>query len=107
MSRAVTINGRSMSPRTAALAYRIWGACQPGWGYALAEVADEVGETVDRVRRCADVVGWLGRFRMTSPTQRAISRSNRATTASEIYYAAQSAVDDVRRTIRERQHDPR
>ena len=60
------VKGRNVSPATAALAYRIYGHCSPGWGHTYAEVAEALGVYPQRVLRCAAAVGWNGRFTAVS-----------------------------------------
>lgn len=56
-----------ISPKTEALAYRIWGvARQHEWNCTLIEIADALGESVHRVSTTAMLKGWLGRFRAGS-----------------------------------------
>lgn len=56
-----------MSPRSMALAYRIWGDCRVhGWHRTLADIADNLAEDVARVRRVAQLKGWLSRMQMTT-----------------------------------------
>ena len=57
-----------LSPRSSALAYRIWAVANPrGWDLTLRELADELGESFDRVRSICMHAGWAGRLRVTSP----------------------------------------
>ena len=60
------VKGRNVSTATAALAYRIYGHCHPGWGHTYAEVADALGVPPQRVQRVAATVGWNGRFTAVS-----------------------------------------
>ena len=60
------VKGRNVSTATAALAYRIYGHCHPGWGHTYADVADAMGVYPQRVQRCAVAVGWTGRFTAVS-----------------------------------------
>lgn len=64
------VKGRNVSPATAALAFRIYGHCHPGWGHTYAEVADAMGVSPQRVQRCAVAVGWNGRFTAVSGRDR-------------------------------------
>lgn len=53
-----------MSPRTQALAFRIWADCQThGWERTAAEIADNLGETPVRIARTARAKGWTPRLR--------------------------------------------
>lgn len=57
-----------LSPRSATLAYRIWAIATPrGWDLTLRELADELGESFDRVRSICMHKGWSGRLRVASP----------------------------------------
>ena len=60
------VNNRNVSPDTAALAFRIYGHCHPGWGHTYAEVAEALGVSQQRVQRAAIAVGWNGRFTAVS-----------------------------------------
>ena len=60
------VKGRNVSTATAALAYRIYGHCHPGWGHTYAEVADALEVSPQRVQRVAVMVGWTGRFTAVS-----------------------------------------
>ena len=64
------VKGRNVSTATAALAYRIYGHCAPGWGHTYAEVADALGVSAQRVQRAAVVIGWNGRFTAVSGRDR-------------------------------------
>jgi uncharacterized protein YjcR len=68
-----------LTPRSEALAYRIWACCQPrGWGMTLADCAEELGESVHRVRTVAQHKGWSTRFKATSITDtQAFMRSSK------------------------------
>ena len=73
------IKGRNVSTATAALAYRIYGHCHPGWGHTYAEVAEALGVPLQRVRSVAVAVGWSGRFTVVSPSSQEYFGSKRAT----------------------------
>ena len=64
------VKGRNVSTATAALAYRIYGHCHPGWGHTYAEVAEALGVSAPRVQRTAVVIGWNGRFKAVSGRDR-------------------------------------
>lgn len=64
------VKGRNVSTATAALAYRIYGHCAPGWGHTYAEVAEALGVSARRVQRVAVMVGWTGRFTAVSGRDR-------------------------------------
>ena len=52
------------SPRTEALAYRIWAVANPrGWNMTCTEIADELDEPFGRVRAVMTAKRWLGRLR--------------------------------------------
>lgn len=60
-----------MRPATMALAYRIWGNCNlHGWARTVAEIADSLDEDEKRVRRVAQIKGWLSRMRATTDGDR-------------------------------------
>ena len=73
------VKGRNVSPATAALAYRIYGHCAPGWGHTYAEVADALGVSPQRVQAVAVSVGWTGRFTAVSPSVQEYFGSKRTT----------------------------
>lgn len=57
---------RIETPRHKALAYRIWGVCEPaGWNMTYAEVAERLGVNPNAVIGIAKMRGWLNRFRTT------------------------------------------
>ncbi|TMV86436.1 hypothetical protein FGG78_19820 [Thioclava sp. BHET1] len=57
-----------MTPRSMALAYRIWGHCTPiGWNTTAAEIADALGEPVGAVRRICAMKNWTWRLRAVRP----------------------------------------
>ena len=62
------VKGRNVSTATAALVYRIYGHCSPGWGNTYADVAEALGVSPQRVQRCAVAVGWSRRFTFVSPS---------------------------------------
>ena len=64
------VKGRNVSTATAALAYRIYGHCAPGWGHTYAEVAEALVVSPQRVQRVAVAVGWNGRFTAVSGRDR-------------------------------------
>lgn len=60
-----------MSPASMTLAYQIWGDCRlHGWSRTVAEVADSIDRPATRVRRVAQLQGWLPRFRAASDGHR-------------------------------------
>ncbi|WP_372993877.1 hypothetical protein [Sulfitobacter sp.] len=55
-----------MTPRSHAIAFRIWQVCKPlAWDFTLAEVADALDEPVATVRAVIKLKGWGGRLRST------------------------------------------
>ncbi|QQA43939.1 hypothetical protein [Pelagovum pacificum] len=53
-----------LSPRSEALAYRIWGHCTPiGWNCTMREVAEALEEDRSRISSIANKKGWSDRFR--------------------------------------------
>lgn len=53
-----------MTPRSMALAYRIWADCKThGWDRTLEQIAGSLGEDIPRIRRIAQMKNWLNRFR--------------------------------------------
>lgn len=53
-----------MTPRSHAIAFRVWAHCTPiGWDCTIAEAAEGVGETTQRVRKIVTDKGWASRFR--------------------------------------------
>jgi hypothetical protein len=56
------------TPRTQALAYRIWAYAKPReWNVTIEEVADELRESPHSVRAVIQHRGWLDRIRRASP----------------------------------------
>lgn len=56
-----------MTCRTKALAYRMYTEAVPrSWDLTLQELADAIDEPLPRVRRVAQISGWLSRFRTTT-----------------------------------------
>lgn len=53
-----------LSPRSEALAYRIWAYANPlGWDCTLAELADALDAKFASVRVVVSTKGWAGRLR--------------------------------------------
>lgn len=58
-----------MNPKSEALAYRIWAYASPlGWDCTVKDIADELGESWQRVMSICRHRGWIGRLRHESPT---------------------------------------
>jgi len=58
----------TLSPRSEALALRIYNHCVPlEWDCTHADVADALGVSVGRVRSVCKVKGWNQRLRVTKP----------------------------------------
>lgn len=56
-----------LTPRSEALAFRIWAHCEPlGWDVTYQEVGDALDVSWHRVNRIAQAKGWLTRFRKVS-----------------------------------------
>lgn len=56
----------TLSPASQALAYRIWGYCNPlGWGQTSADVAQALDETPQRISAIVRRKNWQERFIMT------------------------------------------
>jgi hypothetical protein len=56
-----------MTPRTQALAYRIWGYCDPReWDCTYNEIADALDVSVKRVGKVVQLKGWASRLRCPS-----------------------------------------
>jgi hypothetical protein len=52
------------SPRTEALAFRIWSHCQPiEWDITVPDLADALDEPTNRVRTVVNLKGWQTRLR--------------------------------------------
>jgi hypothetical protein len=57
-----------MKARTHALRFRIWQYCQlREWNVTNAEIAEGIGEEVNRVRATIQHAGWSGRIRTVTP----------------------------------------
>lgn len=53
-----------VSPQVEALAFRIWTVCRPKeWNCTCREIAEELGETSQRISRVLQVKGWSNRVR--------------------------------------------
>ena len=53
-----------LSPKSEALAFRIWQYATPReWNVTLAEIADHLDESIDRVRGVVVAKKWFGRVR--------------------------------------------
>jgi hypothetical protein len=64
-----------MTPRSHAIAYRIWAYAGPlGWNCTIREVADAIGVSFGSVKNIAVSKGWAQNFRANSEaaTSRAI-----------------------------------
>ena len=57
---------RRLSPRSEALAFRIWRECEPiGWNCTVSECAAALDVPQPRVTSIVRAKGWTGRFRRT------------------------------------------
>lgn len=68
-----------MTPKTAALRYRIWAYASPkGWDCTYSEVAEHTGVSTQTVVNLARHAGWLERFRGVGhgPAEHAFSASS-------------------------------
>lgn len=55
-----------MKPRSEALAYRIWAVCSKAeWDLSISEVAEALGENVQRVSSIMQKKGWTQRLRVS------------------------------------------
>ena len=55
------------SPATKALAVRVYAHCKAfGWNVPMRDVADAMGVTMPRLRRCVILQGWGARFKATA-----------------------------------------
>lgn len=60
-----------LSPKSEALAYRIWAYCEPrGWNVTVAEIAEGIETPQTRVQSVVGHKGWAGRLRATVSRQR-------------------------------------
>ena len=67
----------NLSPRSQALAYRIWGHCEPiGWNCTCGEIAEALGEDVKRVGVVAHHKGWNNRLRRSGAEETFLARHN-------------------------------
>jgi len=56
-----------MTPRSKALAYRIWAYCQPReWNCTYGEIADALGESPKRIGSIVHHKGWASRLRVSN-----------------------------------------
>ena len=57
----------SLSPRSEALAYRIWAYANPlGWDCTLSELSEALDAKLESVRNVVSMKGWGGRLRSGS-----------------------------------------
>ena len=67
-----------MTPRTEAIAYRVWAYAAPrGWNVTIVEVAEEIGVEWQSVRSVMVHKKWIGRLRNGSTTQDAFTHGAR------------------------------
>lgn len=60
-----------LSPRTEALAFRIWQVCEPkGWDITLDDLADRLDVAADRVLWVLRAKDWAGRIRAIMTDQK-------------------------------------
>lgn len=56
--------GRLTNPKSEVLAFYIWAYASPlGWDCTVKDIAEELGESWQRVRRVCTIKGWSGRLR--------------------------------------------
>lgn len=74
-----------LTPRTEAVAYRIWGFAAPrGWRVTQRQIADAIREPLDTVSKTICAKGWQGRTLGNDPEARTekarnmIAQRNRA-----------------------------
>ena len=61
------MNPERLSPRSAALAYRIWAYCEPkGWDLTILEAADALDVKWQSLARVVGLKGWQSRFRASA-----------------------------------------
>jgi len=54
-----------LTPRSEAIAYRVWAHCEPiGWNCTIREAAEAIGEPRRRVQTIVSRKGWGSRFRV-------------------------------------------
>jgi hypothetical protein len=59
-----------LSVKSEALAFRIWQYAAPReWNVTLSEIADHLGESLERVRGVVVTRGWFGRIRAMSASK--------------------------------------
>jgi len=52
------------SPRVMALRFRIWAYCEPrGWDCDVVEIAEALGESMQRINKICTDRGWCNRLR--------------------------------------------
>ena len=57
-----------LSPRTEALAFRVWQVANPrGWDMTAGEIAEALGVSWQTVNRVCQLKGWLTRIRKAAP----------------------------------------
>lgn len=67
-----------MTPKSEALAFRIWAFCEPqGWNVTPGEIAEAVGATTQRIGRVLAAKGWTDRVRSDAKDRFQYKRSVR------------------------------
>ena len=81
-----------MTPRSMALAYRIWAHCTPiGWNTTAAEIGDALGEPMGAVRRVCAMKDWTARLRAVRP--RAVDERYVPPSPEELRFEELASVD--------------
>jgi len=58
------------NPKSEALAFRIWAYAEPlGWDCTVKDIAEELGESWQRVSRVCVLKGWASRLRNAAITE--------------------------------------
>lgn len=85
----------SLSPRSEALAYRIWAYANPlGWDCTAGEVADAIGVSMQAVGHIVRLKKWHGRFRATEQGYHGAGVSEHGT-FDGVHSAAQNAIREL------------
>ena len=84
-----------LSPRSEALAYRIWAYANPlGWDCTSGGVADAIGVSMQAVGHIVRLKKWHGRFRATEQDRHGV-RFAEYGTFDGVHSAAQNAIREL------------
>lgn len=86
------------TPRTKALAYRIWAYGEPrGWDCDTVEIAEALGESEKTVRQVCVVAGWNTRLRTSVTSDGSRNRGDK----TGAYFGPMQIASDIRASVAE------